>query len=56
MGVQYSKSRPFKNVVILMSTKDGDGIEAWVNMVDEDMALFERDAELLSFVSSPTFG
>nr|XP_027109682.1 vinorine synthase-like [Coffea arabica] len=34
---------PFKNVVILMSTSCGEGIEAWVNMLEEDMASFESD-------------
>ncbi|XP_022887185.1 vinorine synthase-like [Olea europaea var. sylvestris] len=28
---------PFKNVVLLMSTKTGDGIEAWVNMLEDDV-------------------
>ncbi|OMO93569.1 Transferase [Corchorus olitorius] len=47
-----SPSRPYKNLVILMSNKEGDGIEAWVNLLEEDMAVFERDPELLSFASS----
>ncbi|XP_058109478.1 stemmadenine O-acetyltransferase-like [Magnolia sinica] len=40
-----------KNSTILMDTRDGDGIEAWVNMEDVDMAIFEQDQELLSFVT-----
>jgi shikimate O-hydroxycinnamoyltransferase len=47
-----SPSRPCKNVVVMMSTKDGDGIETWVNMKEEDMAMFEHDPELLSFASA----
>ncbi|XP_059668956.1 stemmadenine O-acetyltransferase-like [Cornus florida] len=43
---------PYKNVCVLMSTKEGDGIEAWVNLLEKDMAIFERDLDLLSFVSS----
>ncbi|CAK9172568.1 unnamed protein product [Ilex paraguariensis] len=39
---------PFKNVVILMSTRSGDGIEAWVNMVEDDMVMLEQDHKLLS--------
>ncbi|CAK9143470.1 unnamed protein product [Ilex paraguariensis] len=39
---------PFKNVVILMSTRDGDGIDAWVNMVEDNMAMLEHDHKLLS--------
>lgn len=40
---------PIKNVVILMSSSTGDGIEAWVTLDKEDMAKFERDHELLEF-------
>jgi shikimate O-hydroxycinnamoyltransferase len=47
-----SPSRPWKNVVVMMSTKDGDGIETWVNMTEEDMAIFQHDPELLSFATS----
>ncbi|XP_068328001.1 stemmadenine O-acetyltransferase-like [Pyrus communis] len=42
---------PMKNVVILLSSSSGDGIEAWVTLDEEDMAKFERDHELLEFVS-----
>ncbi|KAK4589123.1 hypothetical protein RGQ29_019921 [Quercus rubra] len=38
-----------KNAVVMMSTKDGDGIETWVTMKEEDMAMFENDQELLSY-------
>jgi hypothetical protein len=40
-----------KNVIVLMDTRDGSGIEAWVCLSEEDMALFERDNELLEFAS-----
>ena len=40
-----------KNAVVMMSTKDGDGIETWVTMKEEDMAMFENDQELLSYAS-----
>ncbi|KAF3966816.1 hypothetical protein CMV_009110 [Castanea mollissima] len=40
-----------KNAVVMMSTKDGDGIETWVNLKEEDMAMFENDQELLSYAS-----
>uniref|UniRef100_A0A2N9ILY6 Uncharacterized protein n=1 Tax=Fagus sylvatica TaxID=28930 RepID=A0A2N9ILY6_FAGSY len=42
---------PCKNVVVMMSTKDGDGIEMWINMKEEDMAMFEHDPELLSLAT-----
>uniref|UniRef100_A0A2N9J1G0 Uncharacterized protein n=1 Tax=Fagus sylvatica TaxID=28930 RepID=A0A2N9J1G0_FAGSY len=44
-------SIPCKNVVVMMSTKDGDGIEMWINMKEEDMAMFEHDPELLSLAT-----
>ncbi|KAJ8421212.1 hypothetical protein Cgig2_028025 [Carnegiea gigantea] len=37
---------PFKNVAILLSTRCGEGIEAWISTTEEDMALLERDLEL----------
>uniref|UniRef100_A0A7N2LQ64 Vinorine synthase n=1 Tax=Quercus lobata TaxID=97700 RepID=A0A7N2LQ64_QUELO len=42
---------PIKNTAVMISTKDGDGIETWVNMNEEDMAMFENDQELLSYAS-----
>ncbi|XP_023927050.2 LOW QUALITY PROTEIN: stemmadenine O-acetyltransferase [Quercus suber] len=47
-------SLPFKNVVIFIDTKSGDGIEAWVNLKEEDMAKFESDTELLAYASTTT--
>ncbi|GFP80162.1 vinorine synthase [Phtheirospermum japonicum] len=32
---------PFKNLVALLDTRNGDGIEAWVSMAETDMALVE---------------
>ncbi|XAR50296.1 Vinorine synthase [Bertholletia excelsa] len=43
---------PFKNVVILMNTRCGEGIEAWVSLLEEDMAVFERDSELISLLNT----
>lgn len=47
-----SPGRPYKNVVVLLNTSDGEGIEAWVNLEENDMAGFETDLELLSYTSS----
>ncbi|KAG6676106.1 hypothetical protein I3842_15G136500 [Carya illinoinensis] len=44
-------SVPFKNSIILMSTKDGHGIEAYVTILEEDSVIFDNDQELLPFVS-----
>ncbi|PKI77046.1 hypothetical protein CRG98_002549 [Punica granatum] len=46
-----SCSSDFKNTSVLTDTKDGEGIEAWVTLREEDMELFEQDQELLSFAS-----
>ncbi|PRQ45232.1 putative alcohol O-acetyltransferase [Rosa chinensis] len=40
-----------KNIFVLIDTKRGDGIEAWVTLDEEEMAIFESDEELLSFTS-----
>ena len=47
-----SASFNFKILVVFLDTQSGDGIEAWVNLTEEDMAKFEVDKEFLSFVSS----
>ncbi|KAK4763661.1 hypothetical protein SAY87_013099 [Trapa incisa] len=47
-----SASLTFKNLVVFLDTKAGDGIEAWVNLRSEDMAKFEKDRELLAYVTN----
>lgn len=42
---------PVRNGVILMDTRDGNGIEVIVNMETNDMVRFERDVELLRYAS-----
>ncbi|KAL5578200.1 hypothetical protein UlMin_019899 [Ulmus minor] len=42
---------PAKNLVFLIDTKDGDGIEAWLALSAEEMTFFERNQELLAFAS-----
>jgi len=42
----------YKNLVTFLDTKSGNGIEAWINLDEEDMAKFEIDKELLAYVSS----
>ncbi|XP_027170492.1 vinorine synthase-like [Coffea eugenioides] len=39
------------NLVILMDTRSGEGIEAWVTIKEELMAIFEKNQELLAFAS-----
>ncbi|KAK6132547.1 hypothetical protein DH2020_033649 [Rehmannia glutinosa] len=38
---------PYKNLIFFLGTKSGDGIEAWVNMLEEDIAIIETNYELL---------
>ncbi|KAK9090208.1 hypothetical protein Sjap_023385 [Stephania japonica] len=42
---------PFKNVVMYLDTKSGDGIDAWITMTEEDMAQFESMPELLEYAT-----
>ncbi|KAL3751851.1 hypothetical protein ACJRO7_012652 [Eucalyptus globulus] len=46
-------SVPIKNAVILMSSRSGNGIEAWVTLDEQEMAKFQSDPLLLQFVSLP---
>ncbi|XP_051135235.1 stemmadenine O-acetyltransferase-like [Andrographis paniculata] len=41
---------PLKNLIFLLGTKSGDGIEAWVNMREEDMAAIKTHYDLLQTV------
>ncbi|XP_055801571.1 stemmadenine O-acetyltransferase-like [Solanum dulcamara] len=47
-----SASLVLKDVIGFLDTKSGNGIEAWVNLKEEDMATFEADKELLSWCSA----
>ncbi|KAL5984081.1 hypothetical protein ACLOJK_018183 [Asimina triloba] len=40
------------NLVVLLNTRDGDGIEAWVSMEDVLMARLVQDQELLRYATS----
>ncbi|KAM6589538.1 hypothetical protein CsatA_012143 [Cannabis sativa] len=42
---------PFNNVVVFIDTKSGEGIEAYINLHQNDMAKLETDKEFLAFVS-----
>ncbi|RWR73656.1 vinorine synthase [Cinnamomum micranthum f. kanehirae] len=45
---------PINNLAIFIDGRScDDGMEAWVNMEADEMAIFEQDQELLSFVSIP---
>lgn len=46
-----SSGTVFMNLIILVDTRLGDGIEAWVTLDEPDMARFESNPELLTFAS-----
>ncbi|XP_050119354.1 stemmadenine O-acetyltransferase-like [Malus sylvestris] len=46
-----SPALTYKNLVLFMDTKEGDGIEAYVSLEERVMVKFECDSELLSYVS-----
>ncbi|KAL3834532.1 hypothetical protein ACJIZ3_009268 [Penstemon smallii] len=41
----------FSNFVLLMDTRVGNGVEAWVTLSEEDMNVLEKDPEILAFAS-----
>ncbi|XP_031406983.1 stemmadenine O-acetyltransferase-like [Punica granatum] len=41
----------FLNLIFLVDTRSGDGIEAWVTMDDQEMALLQEDPELRAFAN-----
>ncbi|KAM7269304.1 hypothetical protein ACFE04_024801 [Oxalis oulophora] len=43
-------ARKFRNIVILMDTKFDDGIEAYISLKDDCMALLESDQEFLKYL------
>ncbi|CAK9322224.1 unnamed protein product [Citrullus colocynthis] len=40
---------PWKNMILLMDSRDGEGIEAMVSLEKKEMEVFEKNQELLSF-------
>lgn len=57
-SMDSSGSAVLLNLVILVGTRLGDGIEAWVSFDEHDMALLQSNTEIQNFVSvdpSPFF-
>lgn len=46
-----SASLGSKNVVFLMDQKDGEGIEAWVHLDEEDMNHFQQHWNIRAFAT-----
>ncbi|XP_030459776.2 BAHD acyltransferase At5g47980-like [Syzygium oleosum] len=44
-------SSEYKNVVVLMDARDGLGAEAWVTLGEAEMAVFEKDQDLLRYAA-----
>ncbi|XP_074266388.1 stemmadenine O-acetyltransferase-like [Silene latifolia] len=42
---------PYKNNVFFMPTKCGQGVEAWLNVLEHDVAMFDEDDEIRSLKS-----
>lgn len=42
---------PYERVSVLMSSKDGGGIEAWVHLRSNDMLIFEQDEDIKLFTT-----
>ncbi|PWA62159.1 Chloramphenicol acetyltransferase-like domain-containing protein [Artemisia annua] len=47
---------PFKNGIMMMDTKEGNGIEVWANLEEDVMVMFEQDHELLAYCSPSSGG
>ncbi|KAL7614063.1 hypothetical protein Lser_V15G07254 [Lactuca serriola] len=41
----------YANIIILMDTRKGDGVEAWVTLGQEEMDILENDPDLLLYAS-----
>ncbi|XP_075507558.1 pelargonidin 3-O-(6-caffeoylglucoside) 5-O-(6-O-malonylglucoside) 4'''-malonyltransferase-like [Primulina tabacum] len=41
-----------QDMVILMNTKENDGIEAWVYLHESDMAYFEQDEDVIKLITN----
>ncbi|XP_038687557.1 stemmadenine O-acetyltransferase-like [Tripterygium wilfordii] len=51
LGESYSKGIANGDEIILVDTRSGNGIEAWVSLDEEIMVMVEHDKELLSVAS-----
>ncbi|CAK7325400.1 unnamed protein product [Dovyalis caffra] len=56
VGLMGKVGPAFRNLTVLIETKDGKGIEAWITLDEERMTILERDPEFLAFASpNPKF-
>ncbi|KAJ0034784.1 hypothetical protein Pint_25807 [Pistacia integerrima] len=40
-----------EEIILLMDTKDGDGVEAWISLDENDMPIFQQDPDIVAFTS-----
>ncbi|GKA34735.1 vinorine synthase-like protein [Tanacetum coccineum] len=50
-GVVDEGAPVFINIINLVDTKDGEGIEAWVNLDEEEMRILQANPKLLAYAS-----
>ncbi|KAI3842508.1 hypothetical protein MKX03_034374 [Papaver bracteatum] len=50
--VALNTNAEYKNSLFLIDTKCGTGVEAWVSLEEEDMAIFEEDQDLLQYAKT----
>ncbi|XP_073280671.1 pelargonidin 3-O-(6-caffeoylglucoside) 5-O-(6-O-malonylglucoside) 4'''-malonyltransferase-like [Primulina huaijiensis] len=50
--IWVSLSNVLLDMVILMNTKENDGIEAWVYLRESDMAYFEQDEDVMKLITN----
>ncbi|EEF29009.1 stemmadenine O-acetyltransferase [Ricinus communis] len=56
IGILGKVGPAFRNLTVFLETRDGKGIEAWITLDEERMALLERDPEFLANASpNPRF-
>ncbi|XP_059461004.1 stemmadenine O-acetyltransferase-like [Corylus avellana] len=51
VGSSNDSEAMFPNTIILMDTRSGDGIEAWVSLDKKDMTIIAQDKELLALAT-----
>ncbi|KAI3913408.1 hypothetical protein MKW98_003887 [Papaver atlanticum] len=50
--IALNTNAEYKNSLFLIDTKCGTGVEAWVSLEEEDMAIFEKDQDLLEYAKT----
>ncbi|KAJ9175493.1 hypothetical protein P3X46_014043 [Hevea brasiliensis] len=51
VGVMGKAGPEFRNLTVFVDATDGEGIEAWITLDEQRMAILQRDPEFLAFAS-----